>query len=445
MKSISCIIIFSLLSALPARSQDTLSTDSTQAVFLQDYYRQFLKRSTLESSLSTRSIVSSSSAERSTTSSTENSQHDIALSAAYTHFLNDTTRQRTLSSSLGTTFNSSRSEQTATNSPPDINSSKRTTGRLSINYTDRKFNQNNGFLELRPFLQFNTFHRTTSNTSSNTTSILAGGRVAYGKGRIEDISDAWSAQRIIEDLTNANVLNRKPNEEEYWELADLIAELRNLRRLDFRMKRVYELTVLGEYLIDAGFTDASDILFMAQLADTYRFERFVLRSSGQSWKVYTAVLGSIEKLTGRPSDQDSKWEVGAQYEYRRPINQIWQLDFIADFNYKPEAVRIPLVPGTENFEGSISAILGYYPNARTNIDFRLIGEWRNTLGNPSIPEATDYLLDLSIDGSYFISPFVSINGSLNYRHSTGNIYTPISQLNTDNRLDFSVRFQYIFY
>lgn len=69
-------------------------------------------------------------------------------------------------------------------------------------------------------------------------------RLGGGIGRIEPVGDLRRAIYILDDLFENDRLNRLPNENEIVQLADKVAQLRNQRFFDSRLRRIYEIKSL---------------------------------------------------------------------------------------------------------------------------------------------------------------------------------------------------------
>ena len=65
--------------------------------------------------------------------------------------------------------------------------------------------------------------------------------IAVGWGRIERVEDARLAVYILDDLRKAGKLAKEPSEEEIYQVAQFISQLRNERFFDSREKKIWEI------------------------------------------------------------------------------------------------------------------------------------------------------------------------------------------------------------
>lgn len=423
--------------------QDTAKVRAFEDQFLRDYFRPTLKRTTLITSLTANSLFNSRDERGPNRIRQDDSRHLYGIDGNYFRFVNDSLNQRTINASFLIGYEKESNERrNFSNNTFRSTSSQDVELELRLGVTQRHFYRNQWYLEIRPSVFVESLHR-SGTLSSHNTRLLGTFSAAWGKGRIEDISDAWSAQRIIEDLQRTGFAASTFTEEDFWEFADLIAELRNLRRLDFRMKRVYELEQIGQFLIDKEIIGVSDILFMAQLADTYRFERFVQRSSGESWNIYTQIYGHLRRSNNNADIEDYNLEFGLNYQKYLPIKKRWQLNLIGNLSYQPMTSTF-FGNEPEQFRGSVSGRLGYYPSARTNLGVRLFASWNNFINNIQQFDSTSYTFTNSFEARYFISPFASLSGDIQLRFFEGSTFG-FQPFNTNTeRFSYSLNFEYIF-
>lgn len=197
-----------------------------------------------------------------------------------------------------------------------------------------------------------------------------------GFGRIENISDAWHALTIIEELQKAGCIKKDLTHEEITALADELRRLKNTRNVDFRLENIYEFEQLAKYFIDNGLASAEQYRFFAVLDDAYSFEAFTTREQGQAFTIGTDVSLDYSKEHQEPIGTNSirSYALVLGYEKNNAISSDWQ--FIQSYNLKGGFLAYGLsgTQGTSRsnlLELTTHHELGYYLNQRTNFSLPL--------------------------------------------------------------------------
>ncbi|MEF8846729.1 MAG: hypothetical protein V5A59_14740, partial [Bacteroidales bacterium] len=162
--------------------------------------------------------------------------------------------------------------------------------------------------------------------------------VSAGKGRIEPLRDARMAVYIMDQLSGKGKLNRNPTEEEILDFARLIAEIKNERFFDARLRRVYEMTRLDSFLRENGLAGKQDIGYFTTMNDYWRYANNPYRGSGSRFSIgIDPYYGSNYSFAERqePGDNNkniSTWrrieiKVRLRYDYEKPHNLYWQSSF----------------------------------------------------------------------------------------------------------------------
>ncbi len=95
--------------------------------------------------------------------------------------------------------------------------------------------------------------------------------VGGGFGRIEQTSDARRAIYIVEDLYKKDKLNRLPDEAELIVIANRVAELRNQRFFDARLRHIYEMESLDSLLNAMNLVSDNDMGYFTSLNDMWSY------------------------------------------------------------------------------------------------------------------------------------------------------------------------------
>ena len=111
------------------------------------------------------------------------------------------------------------------------------------------------------------------------------GSLQFGKGRVENVTDARLAIYILDDLQKQGRLSRTPNEEEVFKFADFITKALNDRVIDFRIKRIKEYVAIDSFLMSNGLADKTDGLYFGLIDDNWNYARSQTWNTGSEWYV----------------------------------------------------------------------------------------------------------------------------------------------------------------
>jgi hypothetical protein len=263
-------------------------------------------------------------------------------------------------------------------------------------YTDRYYRKNNWFWEwgniLNHTLATNKSKYTVWNTTN--TNLLAENMfmLGFGKGRIENVTDAQKALYILNDLEQQGLLNSNPTSENTRQFAQLITAVNNKRVFDNRRRRIYEFTQIDSFLKASGLISVNDIRYFTTINDNWVMAYNPYRSSGSNWYIKLVPGGGIQKNSRyfkadgvNNSDKQTSTYTSLMpllgYENYKPLNLKWQRNFstILSFQKKWNSDETRnMYSGSE----SVSKIdtwkwltrlysrygLGYFPNNRTAIN-----------------------------------------------------------------------------
>jgi hypothetical protein len=173
------------------------------------------------------------------------------LESNYFQFLNTGKRQKTDFVSVQNRFSYAKYDLL-----PIENKVKSFYLNLNKNQINRNYFQNEAsFLGLKgKFFEVN--HKLTVSYSSvinsSYTQAAADLSLGLGFGRLEPVSEVFDAQFLMNDLLEAGIIKSKFSESELYELAALMAKVKNQRIFDFRRATIYQLTELTNWLNSKG-------------------------------------------------------------------------------------------------------------------------------------------------------------------------------------------------
>lgn len=229
------------------------------------------------------------------------------------------------------------------------------------------------------------------NSSKQTLSIP----ISIGFGRPYNVSHAWSAMSLFNDLECYGIAGDRNSTKE---VSDLIVTQANTRFRDNRLGRIQNRAELIEYL------DANDIVDMTAMStsvihDTRRFETYRQRLSG--FRINGGVIPKITTINrgnGNASpqnDRDFGLDPFINIDYFLPISEDWQLDAGTYVVYESTFFAEDLA----ELKTSTFASLAWLPNLRTNASTQLnFTTFNNDLGTSANS------LSLNFEFGYYVSP-----------------------------------------
>ncbi len=309
----------------------------------------------------------------------------------------------------------------------------------------------------------------TSNYQYFTTNIRPYGGI--GLGRIENVTEARQAVYILNALDKRNVLSRQLGQDEIFELAQIMSEVKNKRFLDSRVKMISEIETIDNYFKEKDLLESKDAAYFTTLYDYWMNGSLFYRGSGSQFEVilnpyYNHYLTKSNYNTTNSSNSDSKYkgntiggEINISYLYEKPFKLNWQHtvrgvigeNISKDYNKRLE-------PWEENYETTylksfvnLSYTLGYYPTTRTHLNLGVIQqlnlnhykydadeddeEWTNRFMSYT---------NLNFNAYYYVSPQLRLSGHItayeNYQKDKDRD-DPYSHFN----LSFNFKISYAFF
>ena len=105
--------------------------------------------------------------------------------------------------------------------------------------------------------------------------------LGFGYGRLEVVNEAWLGGRILEELKRGGLLLDIPSAEAMKAFFDFLGELRFERVMDPRLRDIYRIEKMVEYLEDVGWIESGSVPSFVTIYDTFRYETFLIRQSGE--------------------------------------------------------------------------------------------------------------------------------------------------------------------
>lgn len=245
----------------------------------------------------------------------------------------------------------------------------------------------------------------------------------YGLGRIEPVTDAWHAVRILKDFEDLGLLSRTPTQYEIKALAKVLSNLVYDRIFDFRLARIRHIQILDEHIASSGLVDKFDAVYFTSLYDMYQFGVQKDRFSGERFSFGLEPQGSVYSIANNdsPSSNSSSiyysMAVLAEYDLNNPLNQKWQFDIHASLRTGLEGKEINSSAYFINPEFSVST--GYYPSSRTSFEAQFHIETKY-VSKPIFIGTNDrfqYYSVLRGVFNYYLSPRTRLEANLSYQYS----------------------------
>ena len=253
---------------------------------------------------------------------------------------------------------------------------------LSYNGNNRHYVSHRFFLERGLYLSmFNNIFRRESIFENNT--IKNNYFNSYGKiilplsigfGRVEIVSNAWKAYRILKDLKRYDLFesNISFSQDDIFDMANYITNRNYTRSFDHRLKFMEDLVGFSNTFLK-NKAKFSNPLYYASLYDMWKYSVNGIRRSGKAFSFGIEPGFSYSKL--KTSDIDSiNLAVDlfsfVSFEYYKALGINWQLDFkikakggIKDIFKSINSEVVDNQRLRTYFNTSIG--LGYYPTTRT--------------------------------------------------------------------------------
>jgi hypothetical protein len=261
-----------------------------------------------------------------------------------------------------------------------------------------------------------------------------------GKGRIEQVQDARHALYIIDELKKQNRLSNTLTNDDIMKFADFIAEVKNKRFFDSRIREIYEIEAIDSFLFANNFAKNRDARYFTTLNDFWDYGGSPLRNTGTrySFSIYPGYYyNHYDYSNDSYTPNENKYSVnslliygGLEIVHEKPLNLFWQnttelncyfgtmegkLKF---YNSSPNStLRFP------NFQLGLAEGLGYFPNTRTNLTWQVSAKYvklfdktdavKNVIG----AEGQGLKLTSFININYYLSQRfrLNFNSSVDYR------------------------------
>ncbi len=305
---------------------------------------------------------------------------------------------------------------------------------------NRYYKEEKKFFEMEASGNYNFNSSKLETFSANKTSrFFVGINPQIGWGRVENVTDAWHALRILEELKRAGYIRRDLNNDEITSLANEISRLKNYRHRDWRIENIYEFESLSTYLIENNICSKDDYGMFSILRDAYVFEGFRYRGSGSIFSIGAKGEFGSNSFNGL-DNSDLRYNYGATLSYEKftPLSKDFQFtqEYELEFgrnHFKPRQVN----EWSQSWFASLSTSLnlGYYLSARTFFEagprLRYFSQFD--------PDSGFLAVNLFARGLYYVSPRLryEMTANFNLSRSDSEFFDPIVNSNTSIQFGLS--------
>ena len=265
------------------------------------------------------------------------------------------------------------------------------------------FNERRGWFTEGRFLSFIQFQ--DNSISESRFNDFFRPELLVGYGRLENVSTVYQSLRIRDQIGAENLTTQ----DQIFSLADLMRRLDYNNLLDSRYRNIDIQTQYLEHLAALG-VPLDDYYAIANAIDAFRFER--PNYTGHGFEVKAGLTNSFSF-----TDDSDQFGAKLRIDYGKAINQRWHTQMYGDY--------------TQSFDGMRSILAGvefrYIPTNRTSVN---LNQDIAVLSN----DFSDQVSSRTRAGmQYFVSPFLSLYGSLLFTY-TDRSFTGFSNTNLTHNI-----------
>lgn len=245
--------------------------------------------------------------------------------------------------------------------------------------------------------------------------------IMIGQGRLENVTSAWRAVRILREFEKSGILKDLPKDDQILQLANLLTILQNRRIFDSRLRRIESLEQLDHFFQREGLLQNDGMAYFSILYDTWNFGVNASRSAGGtfSFGFIPSIDYGFEKMlfnsNGNPSDEVETSLIAGffgkmKWIYCKPINQAWQInvgiDLIAGMTYvETEEVTHKTAEKSLRVSPSLFVSAGFYPSSRSTLRSSLRSSFEAESEYSDIDFGTaPFVIDWDTSFYYYFSP-----------------------------------------
>lgn len=267
-------------------------------------------------------------------------------------------------------------------------------------------------------------------------------KIGTGIGRIESVGDLRRTIYILEDLMKNDRLEKIPDEDDIYKLADKVAKLRNQRFFDSRLRRIYEIKSIDSTLNNLGLINDMDAVYFTSLNDMWIYGSEI-RQSGTRFQMnimgdllysfnkskYNDYTYSQEQITRTDEEKVFTERIGSDivFDSYKPIGLTWERYYSAFLAFNHYFLdRNHINNSTGNYENTFSGGMKYrykwFMNTRTYASLSAEGRYSYY----DYPEEHDFedfdQINFKLKGNlyYYFSPRLKVSYDLSVNYDWNN-------------------------
>lgn len=316
---------------------------------------------------------------------------------------------------------------------------------FSYNNTSRFYQKDNFFLGIGGTMstRFNGDKQVDNQTDKrDQTDLYLSVPLSVGKGRIEVVTDARQAIYILENLNRRGVMKRKLSNDEILTLAKVIAQVKNKRFLDSRIRMIEEISTVDSFFVENDLLNSNGAPYFTTLYDYWMYGDRFERLSGLV--IEGKLTPGFRHYYSRSHEDGDGW-TGSEWKnkmnspsirgsvsltYENPVNLFWQQSGYIELygNYSKDFYKESDFYDNNHLYGGLTGSYkwGYYPTSRTNINWGVDESIMLSRSKDDVEEAEVYSYfatntRLFFETYYYFSPQLrlSANAGINYTYNKG--------------------------
>jgi hypothetical protein len=155
-------------------------------------------------------------------------------------------------------------------------------------------------------------------------------KLGFGKGRLENVTDAVQASFILQDLERKAGTNFTPIQLE--NIAKGITQINNKRYLDYRFKTIEQLSALDSVMQANGINANKSITYFTTLSDNWLYNNRQIRFSGKRWTYYF----NPQSYALNSSSNNKEWDSQVYYSKRNSWDQSYSAYAGIDYDFSTQ-------------------------------------------------------------------------------------------------------------
>ena len=247
------------------------------------------------------------------------------------------------------------------------------------------------------------------------------------------------------------MLSKNPAEDDVYQLALIISEIKNKRFFDSRIRKETELRTIDNYLRENEFVLEADITYFTGLHDMWDFGGLHTRESGNQISIsgtpgYFFDDNNLDDDNG--SYQNFVWDYQLLFDSKKPVSLKWQRNIRTGLNHSITKV-IESHSVTSNEKHYVTNIFdginfGFYPNTRTYISFDLSSMIYALSYNEFFPEDQPITLQnvMYSSGYYYISQKLRIGYTIQAMNHLYDIFSKLDYNQNKSNCIFAITMDY---